>query len=116
MIWGGNRKFCPRGWPAVQSEKNGMPRVPWDVLCIVGVLEMAPMTEKQLIVALNMRPSVLRRRIEELLGLDLVHIAAYRRERGNSQLVATYAAGSKVQPSARRRRPKNVERLGTSAR
>jgi hypothetical protein len=87
-----------------------------DVLCIVGALEMVPMTEEQLIVALDMRPSVLRSRIEELIALDLVHIAAYRRERGNSDLVATYAAGSKVRPTARRRRPKNVERLGMRAR
>jgi hypothetical protein len=31
-------------------------------------------------------------------------------------LIPTYAAGSKVRPSARRRRPKNVERLGMTAR
>ena len=100
----------------MQAERDGMPRVPWGTLCIVGLLEMAPMTEKQLTIALSLRPSVLRSRIEKLLALDLVHVAAYRRERWNSQLVATYAAGSKVRPSARRRRPKNVERLGMTAR
>lgn len=74
------------------------------------------MTEPQLIKACKMQPSAARGHIEKLILMDLVYIAAYRRERGNSQLIPTYAAGSKVQPVARRRRPKSVERMVTPAR
>jgi len=87
-----------------------------EALRVVVSLQAQSGTELQLIEALNMQPSALRKHIEELIALDLVHIAAYGRVRGNSQLVVTYAAGSKVRPTGRRRRPKNTERLSTTAR
>jgi hypothetical protein len=93
-----------------------MSRLSSDAHRVIASLEAQPQTELQLIEALDLRPSVLRTCVQQLIVLDLVHIAAQVRERGNGRLIATYAAGSKVRPSARPRRPKSVERLAVPVR
>lgn len=100
----------------MRGEGNGMRRLSLDVRRVIAALETKPETERALAEELDMKPSALQACLEVLIALDLIHIAAHVRERTGNRLIPTYAAGSKVRPSARRRRPKNVERLGMMAR
>jgi hypothetical protein len=93
-----------------------MPLLSFDARRVVISLETQPKTELELIETLDMRPSVLRGHVQELMAADLVHITAHMRERGGKRVFPVFAAGSKVRPSARPRRPKSVERLTVPAR